>query len=30
MTSSLALFFLQAGADAGFFNVLVEKFNEGG
>ena len=30
MTSSLALFFLQAGADAGFFNVIVEKFNEGG
>ena len=30
MTSSLALFFLQSGADAGFFNVLVEKFNEGG
>lgn len=30
MTSSLALFFLQAGADPGFFNVIVEKFNEGG
>lgn len=30
MTSSIALFFLQAGADAGFFNVIVEKFNEGG
>ncbi|MDZ7681717.1 MAG: MotA/TolQ/ExbB proton channel family protein [Fodinibius sp.] len=29
MTSSIALFFLQAGADQGFFNVLVEKFNEG-
>lgn len=29
MTSSMALFFLQAGAD-GFFNVIVEKFNEGG
>lgn len=26
---SIALFFLQAG-DAGFFNVIVEKFNEGG
>lgn len=30
MTSSIALFFLQAGADAGFFNVIVERFNEGG
>lgn len=30
MTSSLALFFLQAGADAGFFNVIVEYFNQGG
>ncbi|MEX2602472.1 MAG: MotA/TolQ/ExbB proton channel family protein [Balneolaceae bacterium] len=30
MTSSIALFLLQAGADAGFFNVIVEKFNEGG
>lgn len=30
MTSSLALFFLQAGADAGFFNVIVEQFNQGG
>ena len=29
MTSSIALFFLQAGVDQGFFNVLVEKFNEG-
>lgn len=29
MTSSIALFFLQAGASQGFFNVLVEKFNEG-
>src|SRR6056297_2069359 len=29
MTSSIALFFLQAGANQGFFNVLVEKFNEG-
>lgn len=30
MTSSLALFFLQAGADAGFFNVIVHQFNQGG
>ncbi|MEX0593827.1 MAG: MotA/TolQ/ExbB proton channel family protein [Balneolaceae bacterium] len=30
MTSSIALILLQAGADAGFFNVIVEKFNEGG
>lgn len=30
MTTSLAFFFLQAGADEGIFNVLVEKFNEGG
>ncbi|MDZ7714614.1 MAG: MotA/TolQ/ExbB proton channel family protein [Balneolaceae bacterium] len=30
MMSSIALFFLQAGADPGFFNVIVEKFNEGG
>jgi biopolymer transport protein ExbB len=30
MTSSIALFLLQAGADQGFFNVIVEKFNEGG
>ncbi len=30
MISSIALFFLQSGADAGFFNVIVEKFNEGG
>lgn len=29
MTSSIVLFFLQAGGDPGFFNVLVEKFNEG-
>lgn len=29
MTSSITLFFLQAGADQGFFNVIVEKFNEG-
>lgn len=29
MTSSITLFFLQAGVDQGFFNVLVEKFNEG-
>lgn len=30
MMSSIALFLLQAGADQGFFNVIVEKFNEGG
>jgi biopolymer transport protein ExbB len=30
MTSSIALFFYQAGAEQGFFNVIVEKFNEGG
>ena len=30
MTSSIALFLYQAGADQGFFNVIVEKFNEGG
>ena len=30
MTSSIALFLLQNGADPGFFNVIVEKFNEGG
>lgn len=31
MTSSLALILLQAGAQQqGFFNILVEKFNEGG
>lgn len=30
MTTSLALLFLQAGADEGLFNVLVEKFNQGG
>jgi biopolymer transport protein ExbB len=30
MTSTLALVMLQVGADAGFFNVLVEKFNQGG
>lgn len=29
MTTSITLFFLQAGASQGFFNVLVEKFNEG-
>lgn len=29
MTTSIALFFLQAGVDQGFFNILVEKFNEG-
>ncbi|MEX1011785.1 MAG: MotA/TolQ/ExbB proton channel family protein [Balneolaceae bacterium] len=30
MMSSMALFLLQAGADEGFFNVIVERFNEGG
>jgi biopolymer transport protein ExbB len=30
MTSSIALFFLQAGGDSGFFNILVRYFNEGG
>lgn len=30
MTSSIALFLLQAGADESFFNVIVERFNEGG
>src|SRR5690625_672617 len=30
MTSSLALFFLQAGADAGFFNLIVNYFNQAG
>lgn len=30
MTSTIALFLLQAGADQGFFNVIVQKFNEGG
>lgn len=29
MTSSIALFLLQAPAEGGFFNVVVEKFNEG-
>lgn len=29
MTSSIALFFLQAGAGQGFFNQLVLRFNEG-
>lgn len=29
LTSSIAVFLLQAGADQGFFNVLVEYFNEG-
>ncbi len=29
MTSSITLFFLQAGADQGFFNLIVERFNEG-
>lgn len=30
MTSSLALLLYQSGADAGFFNVIVQRFNEGG
>lgn len=30
MTSSIALFLYQAGADQGFFNVIVARFNEGG
>lgn len=30
MTTSIALFLLQAGADQGFFNVIVQRFNEGG
>lgn len=30
MMSSIALFLLQSGADQGFFNVIVERFNEGG
>ncbi len=29
MTSIITLFFLQTGADQGFFNVLVQRFNEG-
>ncbi|TYP95581.1 biopolymer transport protein ExbB [Fodinibius salinus] len=29
MTSTITLFLLQATGDPGFFNVLVEKFNEG-
>lgn len=29
MASSIALFLLQAGGDEGFFNLIVEKFNEG-
>jgi biopolymer transport protein ExbB len=29
MISSITLFLLQNGADPGFFNVIVEKFNEG-
>lgn len=29
MTSSIALFLLQAPANEGFFNLIVEKFNEG-
>lgn len=30
MSSSIALVILQGGADSGFFNILVERFNEGG
>jgi len=30
MNSAIALFLLQAQANQGFFNVIVEKFNEGG
>jgi len=30
MISTIALLLLQAGAEQGFFNVIVEKFNEGG
>lgn len=30
MTSSIALFLLQAQTEAGFFNIIVEKFNQGG
>lgn len=29
MTSSITLLFLQAGVDQGFFNVIVQRFNEG-
>lgn len=29
MTTTITLFLLQAAGDPGFFNVLVEKFNEG-
>lgn len=29
MASSIALFLLQAGLDEGFFNLIVQKFNEG-
>ncbi len=29
MASSIALFLLQAGGDEGFFNLIVQKFNEG-
>ena len=29
MTSSIALFLLQAPVEDGFFNLIVEKFNEG-
>src|SRR5690625_2908561 len=30
MTSSIALFLFQAGAEQGFFNEIVLRFNEGG
>ncbi len=30
MTSSIALLLLQAGAEQGFFNIIVQRFNEGG
>jgi|SRR5690625_1299641 len=30
MTTSIALFLLQAGGEQGFFNVIVQYFNEGG
>lgn len=30
MITSIALFFLQAGGEQGFFNIIVKYFNEGG
>lgn len=30
MITSITLFFLQTGADQGFFNIIVQYFNEGG